>query len=128
MSVLDFTLPRKYGGYGISNIVLHLKLCFIKPIMLYMKEKLNDEVMSKSSFFVEYNLGHSLSNYFDLNRNNSTVHRFRPNEYYEKMFEIIKMYDISTEELADGKISQIYYRILCDIGAERGKGPDYCIV
>ena len=47
MSALDFSLPRRFGGYGISNIVLHLKLCFIKPVMQYMKEKVNDDELSK---------------------------------------------------------------------------------
>ena len=53
------------------------------------------------------------------------VHRFQPDEYYEEMYNTIKKYKITLEELMDGKISQIYYRILCDIGLNRGKGPEY---
>ena len=111
------------GGYGISDIVLHVKLCFIKPVMQYLKEKVIDGDFSKSSFFVEYNLGQQLSVHFNLNRNNSTVHCFKPNKYYERMFEIIKNYKITVDELVDGKISNIYYRIISDIGLSRGEGP-----
>ena len=123
MSALDFSLPRKFGGYGISNIVLHLNLCYIKPVMQYMKEKNNDGLLSKSMYFVEYNLGQQLCHHFGLERNNSTVHSFEPNEYYSKMYNIIKKYKITLEELVDGKVGQVYYRILCDIGVNRGVCP-----
>ena len=53
------------------------------------------------------------------------MHRFEPNEYYKKMYEIIKRYEITIDEMVDGKIGQIYYRILCDIGEKRGRGPAY---
>ena len=125
MTVTDFSLPRHFGGYSISNIVLHLNLCFIKPIMQYMKERVIDGVLSKSMFFVEYNLGQRLSNYFDLPQNNSTVHRFVPNEYYSKMFDTIVKYNITREELVDGKVGQIYKRVLYDIGSSRNFCPDY---
>ena len=45
-TALDFSLPRQYGGYGISNVVLHLNLCLIKPIMLYMQERMFDNKLS----------------------------------------------------------------------------------
>ena len=125
MTALDFSLPRQFGGYGISNIVLHLKLCFIKPIMQYMKEKVSGDGLSESMYFVEYNLGQQLSGRFELSRNNSTVHRFQPNEHYREMYDIVKKYNITLEELVDGKIGQVYKRILYDIGVDRGKGPEY---
>ena len=28
LSIQDFSLPRQFGGYGISNIVLHVNLSF----------------------------------------------------------------------------------------------------
>ena len=35
LTVDDFSMPRKFGGYNVSNVVLHLDLCFIKPIINY---------------------------------------------------------------------------------------------
>ena len=126
LTALDFSLPRKYGGYAISNIVLHLNLCFIKPIIQYVKEKVADAYkLSESMYFVEYNLGQQLCGHFGLTKNNRTVHGFEPNKYYSKMFDIVKKYDITLEELKEGKIGQIYYRVLCDIGARRQGGARY---
>ena len=119
LTALDFSLPRRYGGYSISNIVLHANLCFLKPVMQYLNEKVNNDVLSESCFFVEYNLGQQLSVHFRLEKNNSTVHAFAPNQYHAKMYDIIKKYEISLEELVEGKVSQIYHRILCDIGDRR---------
>ena len=76
-------------------------------------------------FFVEYNLGQQLSNHFGLSRNNSTVHCLEPNDYYAKMYDIVKKYNITSEEMVKGKIGQIYYRVLCDIGARRGIHSKY---
>ena len=124
-TALDFSLPRQYGGYGISNVVLHLNLCLIKPIMLYMQERMFDNKLSKPMFFVEYYLGQQLSNYFKLAKNNCTPHRFEPNECYSKMFEIIVKYNITSEELVKGKIGLIYHRILSDIGENRNSKSWY---
>ena len=124
-TALDFSLPRKYGGYSISNVVLHLNLCFIKPVMIYMKERIIAEGLSKPMYFIEYNLGQQLSRYFDLPKNNSTVHRFEPNEYYKKMFDTIVKYKITSEELVEGKIGMIYKRILSEIGSEQNFCPEY---
>ena len=41
------------------------------------------------------------------------------------MYEIVKKYKITLQELVDGEIGQIYHRVLCDIGSNRGEGAKY---
>ena len=125
MTALDFSLPRHHGGYGISNVVLHLNLCLIKPIMLYMQERTSGDGLSKPMFFVEYFLGQQLSRHFRLSPNNSTPHRHEPNECYSKMFDTIIKYKITSEELVEGKIGKIYHRILANIGENRNSEAQY---
>ena len=95
LSVQDLSLPRKYGGYGISNIVLHVNLCLLKPIMAYMQERVVENNLSDLSYFVEYNLGQKLSSLFNLPRLNRTPHRFETNECYQSMYETIVKYSIT---------------------------------
>ena len=125
MTALDFSLPRQYGGYNVSNVVLHINLCLIKPIMLYMQGRIIDNALSKHMYFVEYYLGQQLSSYFKLSQNNCTPHRFEPNECYAKMYEIIVKYKITAEELVEGKIGMIYHRILTEIGENRNSKAKY---
>ena len=90
-----------------------------------MQDRIIDISLSKPSYFVEYYLGQQLSNHFKLTQNNSTPHRFEPNECYAKMFETIVKYNITSEELLEGKIGSIYHRILTDIGVNRNSKALY---
>ena len=122
---VDFSLPRRYGGYGVSNVLLHLDLCFIKPIIQYINEKVNNVSLSSNQSFVEYNIGHLLCRKFNLRLNNSTVHRFQPNVYYKHMYDVISKYKITLEEFINGKISKIYYRVVCEYGEQKAGGVKY---
>jgi len=119
LSTEDFSLPRQFGGYGISNIVLHINLCLLKPIIKYMRERIVENELSDFSYFVEYHLGQKLSSLFNLPNNNCTPHRFEVNECYQAMYNTIVKYKITAEELVKGKIGNIYHRILCDIGTAK---------
>ena len=125
LTVDDFSMPRKFGGYNVSNVVLHLDLCFIKPIMQYVNEKVNDADLSCNMSFMEYNIGHQLCRLFGFTLNNSTVHRAEPNVYYSHMLKVISNYNIGLEELLEGKISKIYYRVVYEYGERRAGGVLY---
>ena len=127
LTAMDFSLPRRFGGYihNTSNVLLHLDLCYIKPIMQYVSEKLGDVVISSNMSFVEYNIGRSLCRLFNLNVNNSTVHRSEPNVYYKQMMNVISKYHITLDELIEGKVSRIYYRIVCEYGERTAGGVLY---
>ena len=99
LSVTDFSLPRYMGGYGISNIVLHLNLCLIKPVMFYMCEKVEGKGLSKTSYFTEYQIGRRLCSLFSLPHHSRTPHRFVPNDCYAAILNIIVKYKITVDEL-----------------------------
>ena len=54
MDIVDFSLPRKFGGYDVSNINIHLSLLLLKPVMQYIQEKVIDNVLSPAMYVVEY--------------------------------------------------------------------------
>ena len=119
LSVQDLSLSRQFGGYGISDIVLHLRLCLLKPIITYMQERIVKNELSNVSYFVEYNLGQKLCSFFKMPCNSRTPHRFDTNERYQSMYQTIVKYNITSEELVQGKIGKIYHRILYDIGTAK---------
>ena len=97
LTVEDLSLPRHFGGYGISNIVLHLNLCLLKPIIKYMQERLVENELSNESYFVEYHLGQKLCSYFKLPCHIRTPHRFDTNECYQSMYKTIVKYNITSD-------------------------------
>ena len=121
----DFALSRQHGGYDFCNIMLFLELCLIKPAMQYVQEKVNCGSLSISMYFVEYNLGQKLCIHYGLERNNSTLHRFEPNDCYKNIFDILKKHKITLDEMMNGTLNTIYKRIIRDMGIRQWEGQDY---
>ena len=73
-----------------------------------------DEELPCNLYFVEYNLGFQLSNYFNIPYNNNTSHAATPNECYSNIFQTIRHHHITLKELTEGSINSIYRRIIYD--------------
>ena len=63
-------------------------------------------------YFVEYHVGLQLARRFGFRVNNSTPHASQPNTVYSYILEIIRVYDISRDELELGSVNKIYKRII----------------
>ena len=102
------------GGYEIDYIVLHLELLLLKTVMRYLKCLLNDEELPCNLYFVEYNIGFQVCNYFGISCNNSTLHAVIPNSFYSNILLLIRRYNITLKELSEGSVNSIYKRIIFD--------------
>ena len=57
----DFAAPKHLGGYGIDHLSLHADLFLLKPVMKYIKCRVENAPLPKDLFFVEYHIGVHLS-------------------------------------------------------------------
>ena len=110
--IMNFAGPKFLGGYGVDHITIHADLFLLKSVMKYIKHKLNCVPLTNDLYFVEYHIGLQLSRHFGLERNNHTPHAGHPSEVYGHIFQLIRKYNITTEELEEGSISKIYKRII----------------
>ena len=104
--------PKFRGGYLVDHITVHSELFLLQPVIKYIKCRIENVELPKELFFVEYHIGIKLSQYFKLPVNNSTLHTDRPCEVYSHIFEMIKRYKITFDELVKGSTSLIYKRII----------------
>ena len=63
------------------------------------------------SYLIEFEIGLTLSKMYNLPKLNHIPHRDYPTPYYQKTLQILKEYEITLQELTNGKIRQIYNRI-----------------
>ena len=115
----SFATPRFLGGCEIDFLTLHADLLLLKPIMCYLKElKLNQCLISSNLYFVEYNVGMQLCNYFGIKINNCTPHAETPSFTYNYVLSMIKWFKITFKELTDGTVNSIYKRIVCSMNQQ----------
>ena len=74
------------GGCEVDHITLHMDILLLKTTMKFLKCLMLDETLSSNLFYVEYNVGLQLRNYFSIPFNNSTPHAAIPNEFYSNGF------------------------------------------
>ena len=104
------------GGYEVDFITLHLDLLLLKNVMKYLRcIVLGEEELPSNLFFVEYNIGYQVCNYFNIPVNRSTSHGMMPNAFYSNVLQIIRKHNITLKELSEGSINIIYRRILYDL-------------
>ena len=86
-----FGASRAMGGYEVDFITLHLELLLLKTVMKYLKcIVLSEESLPCNLYFVEYNIGHQVRNYFNIPVDNNTTHALRPNTCYSNVLQIIR--------------------------------------
>ena len=108
-----FAAPRSMGGYEIDFVSLHLDLLLLKTVMKYLKHiVINDNVLPCNLYFVEYNIGFQLCNYFGISCNNNTPHASIPNAFYSNTLQLIRHHNLSLKELTEGSVNSIYRRII----------------
>ena len=119
--MLRFLFKYKWlGGCEVDYTTLHVDLLLLKPIMKYFRE-LNSfqEIISPGLYYVEFNIGMQLCNFYNLPVNNSTTHAFSPSFVYQYIFKMIKWFKITLDELINGSVGSIYKRIICEMNKGR---------
>ncbi len=104
--------PKFLGGYLVDHVTVHADLFLLKPVMRYIKYRFENIEFTPELYFVEYHIGLRLSQLFKLKVNNSTPHTDQPCEVYSHIFETIKWFRITHEELVKGSVGLIYKRII----------------
>jgi len=112
--IMCFAAPTCLGGIQIDNISLHLDLLLLKTVMQYLRCLTKKIILPDNLWFVEYNIGFQLCQYFKLPYNNRTPHAFSPNSFYGRVLQIIRAHKISLQELSERNVNYIYKRIVCD--------------
>ena len=108
-------MPKDLGGYNIINITIHGDLTYLKNVSKYVKIRTQHLELDTQATFIEHQIGHALSNLFNLNQLNHLPHKTIPSPYYKHTLELIKKYNITKKELECGKIKNIYTRIINDL-------------
>ena len=130
--LIDFAAPKYLGGYSIDHITLHADLFLLKPVMRYIKYRVENKPLPKELFFVEYHIGLPLSRLFGLKVNNCTPHAEYPCEVYNHVFDmIVWMLDhfmITIEELINGSVSDIYHNVILQLNKKKSKAKYYRIL
>ena len=107
-----FAAPKSLGGYEVDYITLHMDLFLLKPVMKYFKALNDGNALPANLYYVEYNIGMQLCNYFNIRVNNHTAHSSSPSFIYEYIFRTIKWFRITLDELLLGSVNFIYKRIV----------------
>ena len=105
------THDTQHGGFGITHVSKNAELFALLHIFHYIADKLQNSDTSPEFAFAEFYLGHQLAPLVGFRRNNTTPHSETPSWFYKNILDIIQYYQITKEELTNGKIGIIYKRI-----------------
>ncbi len=83
--------PKFLGGYLVDHISLHCDLFLLKPVMKYIKFRVQNIDLTCDLYFVEYHIGIQLSRWFQMKVNNCTPHTANPCKVYSHIFGLIKV-------------------------------------
>ena len=126
VSILRFIMPkgdmgidlfqlaqkRVFGGYNIDHVSVHASVFALMPIFKYAQYRVNNIPLTREQFFIEYNLGLSLSKILNIPVNNRTPHRLTPMEPYAQILKLIRSFKITGEDLVKGRIKLIYEKFI----------------
>ena len=115
LKVENLAARKTLGGIGLANINLHCNIMLIRSVMFYLKQRDQGEILTDAQYYLEYNLGHQLSNMWNLPINNMTPHCFPPNEFYKYVLDILKMlkrFGVTKEEMLSGKVKLVYNKVV----------------
>ena len=83
--------------------------------MKYLRCIVSEEELPCNLYFVEYNVGHQVRNYFNIRVNNNTPHAVTSNTFYSNILQLIRSHNLTLTELTEGSVNSIYRRIIHDL-------------
>ena len=105
------THDTQHGGCGITHVSKNAELFGLLHTFHYITDKLKNSITSPEFAFTEFYLGHHLASLVGFRRDNTTPHSETPSWFYKNTLDVIRYYQITKEELIEGKIGTIYKRI-----------------
>ena len=100
------------GGIKYPNPTIYCKLFFNSNLFNYIKIFEKNLPFNSETYFIEYEVDLVLSRMYDLQKLNNLSHRDHLTPYYEQTIQILTENKISLEELQNGKIKDIYRRLI----------------
>ena len=82
-------MPKDLGGYNITNIKIHGDLTYLKNVSKYVKIRTQHLELDTQATFTEHQIGHTLSNLFNLNQLNHLSHKIITSPYYRHTLDLI---------------------------------------
>ena len=111
LSMRSLQRPINDGGIKFPNPVTYCDLFYISNLFQYFKIRKKTTPFNTESYLIEFEIGLTLSKMYNLPILNHIPLRDYPTPYYQKTIQILKEYEITVEELTNGKIRQIYNQI-----------------
>ena len=111
LSMRSLQRPMNDGEIKFPNPVTYCNLFYISNLFRYFKIRKKNTPFNTETYLIEFEIGLTLSKMYNLPKLNHIPHRDYPIPYYQKTLQILKGYEIILQELANGKIRQIYNRI-----------------
>ena len=100
--------PLNRGGYNVPDIALYCDIFFLRPVIDYIRHRLNFTPATAQIALTEYQIGLQLSNLFDLPFKNSLPHIARPNIFYAHTLALLKKYKFNSDQLYKCTLHQLY--------------------
>ena len=111
LSIRSLQRPMNDGGIKFPNPVTYCDLFYISNLFQYFKTRKKNTPFNTETYRIEFEIGLTLSKMYNLPKLIHIQHRDHPTPYYQKTLQILKEYEITLQELTNGKIRQIYNRI-----------------
>ena len=111
LSMRSLQRPTNDGGIKFPNPTTYCDLFYISNLFQYFKTREKNTPFNTETYLIEFEIGLTLSKMYNLPKLNHIPHRDYPTPYYQKTLQILKEYEITLQELTNGKIRQIYNRI-----------------
>ena len=100
--------PLLQGGYNIPDVPLYCDIFFLRPILDYVKHRLDFTPATPQNAMVDFHIGHQLSKLLDLPLKNYLPHTVQPSMFCAHALALIKKYRLTTEHLHKLSINQLY--------------------
>ena len=111
LSMRSLQRPTNDGGIKFPNPTTYCDLFYISNLFQYFKTREKNTPFNTETYLIEFEIGLTLSKMYNLPKLNHIPHRDYPTPFYQKTLQILKEYEITLQELTNGKIRQIYNRI-----------------
>ena len=111
LSMRSLQRPTNDGGIKFPNPTTYCDLFYISNLFQYFKTREKNTPFNTETYLIEFEIGLTLSKIYNLPKLNHIPHRDYPTPFYQKTLQILKEYEITLQELTNGKIRQIYNRI-----------------
>ena len=112
LSMKNLQRPIIDGGIKYPNPTIYCKLFFISNLFNCIKIREKNLPFNSETYIIEYEVGLVLSRMYDLQKLNNLPHRDHLTPYYQQTIQILTENKISLEELQNGKIKDIYRRLI----------------